>query len=89
VTAAAYIYADGGEMSPEIRLLGYIDRFGVEAVMGRPFLTAKEIRCLVHAENLVQGYRERERAKNAAEWVKNNPTMHKLLRQAELLANGE
>ena len=82
MTAAAYRYADGGNYSPEIRLLQYIDRFGVEAVMGRKTLYAGEMRRMIHAENLANAYKERSRG-NAAEWVKENPEMNKILRDAQ------
>ena len=84
MTAAAYRHADGGKHSPEIRLLQYIDRFGVEAVMGRKTLFAGEMRQMIHAENVVRAYRERLDG-NAAEWVKDNPEMNKLLYEAQKL----
>jgi len=88
VTAAAYIHADGGRYSPELRLLRYIDRFGVEAVMGRKTLYAHEIRRMIHAENVAGAYHERNRG-NAAEWVKDNPEMNKLLFEAQKIAEKE
>ena len=85
MTAAAYNYADGGKSSPEVRLLSYIDRFGVEAVMGRKVLYAHEMRRMIHAESIVRAYKERSTA-NAADWVKDNPGMAKLLREAQRMA---
>ena len=69
-------------MPPDLRLLNYIDRFGVEAVMGRKVLYAHEMRRMIHSENLVNGYKERSKA-NAAEWVEKNQGMAKLLREAQ------
>ena len=88
MTAAAYIHASGGRYSPEIRLLQYIDRFGVEAVMGRKTLFAREMRRMIHAENLVKAYNERNRS-DAPTWVKDNPEMNKLLYEAQRLAEQE
>jgi len=85
VTAAAFAHADGGHSSPEIRLLQYIDRFGVEAVMGRKILYAHEMRRMIHAENVSRAYHARNRS-DAAEWVKENPEMNKLLYDAQMLA---
>ena len=89
MTAAAYRYADGGNTSPEVRLLSYIDRFGVEAVMGRKTLYAGEMRRMIHAESIVRAYKERSRA-NAADWVKENPEMSDILREAQrMVEDGE
>lgn len=85
MTAAAYAYADSGGKSQEIRLLRYIDRFGVKAVMGRDTLTAREIRWMLHAEAISKAYFARSR-QDAAEWVKENPEMNVALREAQLLA---
>jgi len=85
VTAAAYIHADGGNYSPEIRLLQYIDRFGVEAVTGRRTLYAYEMRRMIHAENVARAYNERNQG-NAAEWVKDNPEMNIILFEAQKMA---
>ena len=85
MTAAAYRHADGGKHSPEIRILQYIDRFGVEAVMGRKTLFDHEMRRMIHAENVARAYRERLGG-NAAEWVKENPEMNKMLYEAQKLA---
>lgn len=88
MTAAAYRHADGGNYSPEIRLLQYIDRFGVEAVMGRKTLSAGEMRRMIHAENIQRAYVKRNIA-DAAEWVKENPEMSELLRKAQLMVEAE
>ena len=56
--AAAYEYADGGQISPELALSRYIERFGVQGVFGRP-IGAGEIRSILLAENIVHYYRLR------------------------------
>jgi len=62
-------------------LLGYIDRFGAQAVLGRP-LSAREIRGMVLAENLVNAYKERKASSDWAEWAADNPAMNELLNEA-------
>ena len=85
MTAAAYAYADSGGKSPEIRLLRYIDRFGVKAVLGKDVLSFREMRRMLHAEAIARAYFSRSR-QDAAEWVKDNPEMNIALREAQLLA---
>lgn len=82
MTADAYRYADGGGHSNEIQLLRYIDRFGVEAVTGKKVLSAGELKRMLYAEGIVYAYQDRSRG-NAAEWVKENPGMNKLLYDAQ------
>lgn len=50
-----------------------IDRFGVHAVMGRPYLGALEIKRIYSAEKVLQIYRDKERASSWAEWAQVNP----------------
>ena len=86
---AAYIYADGGPQSSEIRLLSQIDRFGVQAVLGR-MLWAKEIIRLRTAENIVRLYHERLNASSWAEWASANTNESALLNYcAKLVNDGE
>ena len=62
--ASAYAYADGGHERPiELGLLALVDRFGVQAVLNRPYLGAEEMRRMILAENIVAWYRDREKAK--------------------------
>src|SRR3990167_6060092 len=61
VMAAAYAYAEGGgPMSHEIELAWQINRFGAQAVMGRHYLDAAEIRRMTAAGNVLKAYRSRE-----------------------------
>ena len=90
--AAAYAFADGGptpeEPVPapeELVLLGYLDRFGVQAVMGRA-LGAGEIRRMTVAENIVKWYRERQASSNWASWATDNPDSSQVLLEAQKLA---
>lgn len=83
--AAAYQYADGGRPSREIRLSQYIQRFGVNAVLGRP-LYAREIYRITIAENVVNAFRSFRASQNAAEWARGNPEMAALLNKARLMA---
>ena len=79
--AAAYAYADGGQMPAEIRLLREVDRFGAQAVFGRT-LGAKEIRRMMIAENIVNAYRARAASENWAAWETDNPQVAALLNAA-------
>ena len=83
VKAAAYAYADGGPISREVLLLAYIDRFGVDAVMGRQ-LGAGEMRRMTVAENIVKAYRSRAKADNWAEWANLYPDLNRILEDAML-----
>ena len=74
-------------------LLNYIDRFGVQAVMGRSTLGAGEIRRMIASDNIVHAYESRKRADNWATWASANPTQSRILNDAIRLAedtdNGE
>jgi hypothetical protein len=86
--AAAYAFADGGQMPNELRLLDQIDRFGVQAVLGRP-LGAKEIIHMRTAENIVRLHQARGRSKSWAGWAKENPEGAALLNYCmELVEDG-
>lgn len=83
----AYAYAEGvGEIPRELQLLGYADRFGVEAVYGR-MPGAGELRAMVLAENVVTAYHSRQKSENWAKWAQENPDMNRLLIMA--VQNGE
>jgi hypothetical protein len=70
ILAASYAYACGdGKIPRELHTLNCIDRFGVESVLGRVILGAKEVRVMAIAENIVNWYNDRKRAENQAEWA--------------------
>ncbi len=71
---------------PEIITLGYIDRFGAEAVMGRA-LGYGEIRRMILAENIVRVVRDQAHAENAADWANEHPSDAALLAECIRLAN--
>jgi hypothetical protein len=50
-----------------------IDRFGVEAVMGRPYLGMGEMIKINAAERIVRGYRMRSQDENWVKWAQANP----------------
>jgi hypothetical protein len=80
--AAAYAQADGGPQSDELRLLGYLDRYGGALnVLGRP-LGAKELRRMTVAENIKTWYEERGKVENMVEWTQNNPDKAEALHHA-------
>ena len=72
--ATAYNYASGGDhQSNEITIGRLIDRFGVHAVMGRPYLGALEVISIYAAEKVLKVYREKESSSSWAEWAQANP----------------
>lgn len=80
--AEAYAYCESDAPQPEeLILLGYVDRFGAQAVLGRA-LSAREIKSMVLAENVVRAYRERQAAQDWAIWAKDNPDKAHLLNEA-------
>ncbi len=83
--AAAYAYADGGHYSPELDLLSQIDRFGVQAVMGRT-LGYLEIVRLRLAESVANAYFERAKSNNWDTWARTYPDKHRLLEKALVAA---
>ena len=85
MTAAAFIHADGGIISPELRQLIYIREFGVPAVMGRDWLGYGEMIRMRHAQFIVESYQERKRADNWEAWAKDNPEAAQLLFDAQKL----
>jgi len=56
--------------------------------MGRKTLSAGEMRRMIHAENIQRAYYARSKG-NAAEWVKDNPEMNKLLFEAQKITEVE
>ena len=88
MTGAAYAYAEAAPPAPsmpnELVLLGYIDRFGVEAVMGRPVLSAGEIRKMLIAEDVVYAYGRRKASGNWGQWSQDHPYLDALLKSIEV-----
>ena len=80
--AAAYRYAEGDGPKPqELIQASYIDRFGVQAVMGRQ-LGAGEMRRMIMAENIVNAYHNRQRAADWVKWAEDYPDEAVLLNYA-------
>lgn len=82
---AAYDYAETPGSNPiprELVLLGYIDRFGAQAVMGRQ-LNVVEIRRMILVDNICRAYDSRSQAEkngeNWAAWAKRNPKYSQIL----------
>lgn len=82
--ADAYLHASKGHYSPEIDTLRKIDRFGVEAVMGRRVLYFGETRRMILAENIAAAYMARKQASTWAQWSADNPAMAAVLKKIEM-----
>ena len=89
MTAAALRYMEGDGQKPnELKLLDYIDRFGVQAVMGRPTLGAGEMQGMVMADNVRRAYlsrdtyRDNEGQVNWSEWTQQNSQLAEILNYA-------
>lgn len=67
----------------ELLLLQRIDRFGVEAVLGRRTLYHGEMNAMIAAENVYQAYKSRAQSDNWAEWAKKNEAAARLLQEVE------
>lgn len=85
--ADAYRYASEGIYSREIDIIQKIDRFGIEAILGRRQFYFGELRCLILAENINLAYRSRSRSENWAEWAQKHPDLEQILIEAELLCH--
>jgi hypothetical protein len=83
--AYALKYARRERRSPEIETLNQVDRFGLEAVLGRKKFYYGEYRRLIIAENVANAFEARARSKNWAEWANQNPAAAELLARAEQL----
>jgi hypothetical protein len=68
-------------------LLEAIDRFGVQAIMGRDVLSYCEINRARYVENIINIHAARARSANWAEFVESNPGPAAILSEAENLAN--
>lgn len=82
--ATVYKFAEEGQKSlpPAIfETMRAVKRYGVRAVMGRPVLSAGEIRRFALVENILNWYTERDRAEDWVTWGRANPakaeTLHK------------
>lgn len=80
--ADAYGYASEGRRSPEIEKLRRIERFGLEAITGRPVFLHRDYVRLVTVENIAAAYADRQRAENWAAWASEHPGMEKILNEA-------
>ena len=93
----AYRYAEGvpdenGNLPPQPRQyidLGYIDRFGVRAVMGRDELAFHEIQEMLAAENAIDAYLSRKASGDWGKWAQENPRVDALLKQIEIIIHAE
>lgn len=83
--AAAYAHACGEGISPEIRKLQRIDRFGLEAVTGRRVLYWRELIHMTYAETIATAYVSRSKSANWTEWAASNPRLAAVLADAEKL----
>ena len=63
-----------------------IDRFGVQAVMNRPYLGAGEINRIYAAENVATAYRMKNDSDDWAKWARENPEQAERLAIAEKLS---
>lgn len=64
-----------------------IDRYGVHAIMGRPFLYADEVYQMRMAEAIKKAYKMRERATSYVSFQAENPELGNLLFEAQRLTN--
>lgn len=87
--ARAYRYAEGGGPMPlEIEALRHIDRFGAQAVYGRPLGYGEALR-LMCAENVVQAYQSRAAYPDWTTWAQDNEQANRLLNRAAKAANDD
>jgi hypothetical protein len=85
VITDAYRHAESGRYSRELDILAKIDRFGIEAILGRRVLYYGELRRMILAENIVIHYRRRAASSNWAAYALDNPEMAQILLEAEKL----
>ena len=92
IKAIAYAHAEGSHTSREILLGNLIDKFGVQAILGRAFLGAGEINKLLAAQHIVslnreaKEYRDTEGKINWVKWAQENPQGAKDLAEAQKAA---
>lgn len=77
--ARVYAYCEGAGPRPsELELLWSIERFGVEAVMGRAYLERVEIEGMTLAESVHRAFKSRA-GTDFGEWVEKHPSEAALL----------
>ena len=96
MTAAALSWLEGDGQKPDVlKLLDYIDRFGVQAVMGRPTLGAGEMQAMIMADNVRRAwlsrnaYRDKDGNANWAEWAEAYPDLSEILNYAIIAAGND
>ena len=92
--AAAFKWLEGDGLKPDVlKLLDYIDRFGVRAVMGRDTLGAGEMQAMITADNVRRawlsraGYRDKDGQQNWAQWAEAYPELSEILVHAMKVAS--
>jgi len=91
--ALAWARGELSELPEDIEAGRLIERFGVQAVYGRP-LGYGEMRRISIAEGIVQAYRSRDNyhdkdnSENWSEWAARFPEMNARLIAAEIIDNG-
>jgi hypothetical protein len=88
--AAAWEYAEDPTNMPLPRWIVLKNRiltYGVEAVMGRPVLGAKEINYMETCERVILAHQARQASENWAAWASDNPAANLLLTVAAKAAN--
>ena len=75
------------ELSRELLLLATINKYGVDAVMGRAF-SYNEILSMNTAESIVHAYNERAKEEDWVKWNQENPYKASLLNEATRLVHG-
>ena len=82
IAARVYDYLENGGRKPiELKMVQNVNRFGVEAVFGRP-LFLHEIREMIIAENTADAYKSRKASGDWAKWSIENPELADLLSKA-------
>lgn len=81
----AYHYAEGDGHKPrELYLIQLVERFGADAILGRP-LYAREIYRGTIAERVYTVKKANMNSDSWAEWAKNNPKDSALLERVEIM----
>jgi hypothetical protein len=73
ILISAYKHASGEGSSNQVVLGQLIDRFGVHAIMNRPYLGVGEMIKITSAERIVRAYQMREEDENWVKWARKNP----------------
>ena len=86
----AHVYAYMEKRAPRpiaLEMAELIDRFGAQAVMGRPLYT-NELKDITCASMVCNAYKSRERSKDWAKWSGENPELAEVLDNAMKAADG-